>query len=90
MARSMLLSGKENCSGLASQQDKLAFCHGLSQVSRRPGQPASPGGDVSWHLPSALLPAGRIKLLTAWDAMPASIKTAPCADERSKASLLLP
>lgn len=27
VVRSMLLSGKKSCSGLASQQDKLAVCH---------------------------------------------------------------
>jgi len=86
----MLLSGMENCSGLASQQDKLAFCHGLSQASRRAGQPANSGEDTSQHLPPALLPAWRINLLTALDVMPAPIKTAPYPDERSKPSLLLP
>lgn len=90
MVRSMLLSGKENHSGLASQQDKLAFCHGLSQASRRPGQPASSGGDLSQHLPPALLPAWRMKLLTVMDVMPAPIKAVPYPSERSEASLLLP
>lgn len=85
-ARAMLLSGKENHSGLASQKDKLAFCHGLSQASRRLGHPVSSGGDMSRHLPPALLPAWKIKLLTALDVMPAPIKTVPYPDERSKPS----
>lgn len=62
--------------GLASPQDKLALCHGVSQASRRWGQPASSGGDESRHLLLALLPAGRVKTLPASEVTPASIQTA--------------